>query len=155
PAPVNARPLVPNSVGPRGNVLSHERLSHQPLQAAFAASNPFGVIRFSDLYTGMPKQPGDVLQLHSTNQRANAKGVAQQMRSAIGDACPITDSLHALIDGLGERCRVITGAVPERSFHRQPFASVNTPFHLIRDVRLEQFWLVGLLLLLRAVRIDP
>jgi hypothetical protein len=63
---------IPQSVAVR----VHERLSQQPLQAAFSTTDPLGVVRLRDSHTRMPKQSRDVVKLKPGKQFANRERVA-------------------------------------------------------------------------------
>src|ERR1019366_2120286 len=63
----------------------HLRLTQQTLQTSLAARNPLRVIKLRKSNTAVAKQPRHITDLKSLQKPANRAGVAEPVRTAVGD----------------------------------------------------------------------
>src|ERR1039458_10219166 len=63
----------------------HLRLTQQTLQTSLAARNPLRVIKLRNSNTAVAKQPRHITDLKSLQKPANRAGVAEPVRTAVGD----------------------------------------------------------------------
>jgi len=61
----------------------HQRLGNQPLEAKTARRRPLRVVHLRNGRARVPKQTRDIVKLHSREQAADSKGVAESMGSAV------------------------------------------------------------------------